>query len=114
MMIGVQGRDIPEEKTPNSNLVFLIDVSGSMYSNDKLPLVIESVNTLMDTMTENDRISVITYSGNERIVLAGARGNQTKTVETVTGMLDANGCTDGESGIRAAYELAEKLSLIHI
>lgn len=108
MMIGVQGRDIPEEKTPNSNLVFLIDVSGSMYSDDKLPLVIKSVNTLMDTMTENDRISVITYSGNERIVLAGARGNQTKTVETVTGMLDANGCTDGESGIRAAYELAEK------
>lgn len=108
MMIGVQGRDIPEEKTPDSNLVFLIDVSGSMYSDDKLPLVIKSVNTLMDTMTENDRISVITYSGNERIVLAGARGNQTKTVETVTGMLDANGCTDGESGIRAAYELAEK------
>lgn len=108
MMIGVQGRDIPEEKTPDSNLVFLIDVSGSMYSDDKLPLVIKSVNTLMDTMTENDRISVITYSGNERIVLAGARGNQTKTAETVTGMLDANGCTDGESGIRAAYELAEK------
>lgn len=108
MMIGVQGRDIPEEKTPNSNLVFLIDVSGSMYDKDKLPLAISSINTLMDTMSENDRISIITYSGNEQIVLAGARGNQKNTVKAMTDMLEAHGSTNGESGIKAAYELAEK------
>lgn len=107
MMIGVQGKDIPKEETPDSNLVFLVDVSGSMYSQDKLPLVVESINTLAETMSENDRISIVTYSGSEDIILAGAKGNQVNTVKAMTSLLEADGSTNGEGGIRAAYDIAE-------
>lgn len=107
MMIGIQGKDIAEAETPASNLVFLVDVSGSMDYEDKLPLVIESINTLAETMTEKDRISIVTYSGYERVILAGAKGNQKNTVKTLSGALSADGSTNGEGGIRAAYDLAE-------
>ena len=106
LMVGIQGKKL--EKTPASNLVFLIDTSGSMYSNDKLPLVIQSVKKLAKTMGENDRISIVTYSGEERVILAGAHGNQIKTISDLTSQLYANGVTNGESGINAAYALAEK------
>ncbi len=108
MMIGVQGRDIPNEETPDSNLVFLVDVSGSMDTEDKLPLVVESINTLAETMSENDRISIVTYSGYESVILAGAKGNQKNTVRAMTSLLRAEGSTNGEGGIRAAYDIAER------
>ncbi|MCH5193095.1 MAG: von Willebrand factor type A domain-containing protein [Oscillospiraceae bacterium] len=106
LMVGIQGREI--EKTPNSNLVFLIDTSGSMYSNDKLPLVKSSVKKLAGTMGKDDRISIVTYSGEERVIVAGANGNQIKMVSDLVSQLYANGSTNGESGINAAYALAEK------
>lgn len=106
LAVGIQGRDLTE--TPNSNLVFLIDVSGSMYSQDKLPLAVSSINMLTKTMGKDDRISIVTYSGEERVILAGAKGTQVKTVADLLSQLEANGCTNGESGINAAYELAEK------
>lgn len=108
MMIGVQGKDISLSETPASNLVFLVDTSGSMSSNDKLPLAVESINMLTQTMTDKDRISIVTYSGEESVLIAGAKGNQKNTVKTLTDMLYANGSTNGESGIQAAYAIAEK------
>ncbi|MGN0696922.1 MAG: von Willebrand factor type A domain-containing protein [Oscillospiraceae bacterium] len=108
MMIGIQGKDIAAEDTPASNLVFLVDTSGSMsWSDNKLPLVKESINMLTETLTENDRISIVTYSGDEHVVLAGAKGNQTRTVKAMTECMDAGGSTNGEGGIRAAYDIAE-------
>lgn len=107
MMIGVQGKDIAAEDTPDSNLVFLVDTSGSMDYANKIGLVKESINMLTKSLTENDRISIVTYSGDEHIVLAGAKGNQTRTVKAMTECMDAGGSTNGEGGIRAAYELAE-------
>ena len=106
LSIGIQGKDLAE--TPDSNLVFLIDTSGSMYSKDKLELAVKSIKMLSKTMSKNDRISIVTYSGEERVILAGARGTQIKTVADLLSMLEADGCTNGESGIKAAYELAEK------
>ncbi len=106
LSIGIQGAELAEE--PASNLVFLIDTSGSMDSEDKLELVKKSIKLLSKTMSENDRISIVTYSGSERIILAGANGNQVKTVSALTSILDANGSTNGEGGINAAYALAEK------
>lgn len=108
LKVGIQGRDLAE--TPASNLVFLVDTSGSMSwrSEEKIDLVIKSIKTLSKTMTDKDRISIVTYSGEERIVLAGAKGTQIKTVSAITSLLEADGSTNGESGINAAYALAEK------
>lgn len=107
MMIGIQGKNIAAEDTPASNLVFLVDTSGSMWDDKKLPLVKESINMLTETLTENDRISIVTYAGDEHVVLAGAKGNQTRTVKAMTECMDAGGSTNGEGGIRAAYDIAE-------
>lgn len=106
LAVGIQGKDL--EKTPSSNLVFLIDTSGSMSSPDKLELACKSIRMLSKTLTKNDRISIVTYSGEERVIVAGARGDQVKTVSALTSILEANGCTNGESGIQAAYAIAEK------
>ena len=106
LTVGIQGKDLAE--TPNSNLVFLVDTSGSMSWEDKLPLAVKSIKMLSKTMNKNDRISIVTYSGEERVILAGARGTQVKTVSDLTSLLDADGSTNGESGIKAAYALAEK------
>lgn len=108
LKVGIQGKDLIQ--TPASNLVFLVDTSGSMgwVREEKIDLVIKSIKTLSKTMTDKDRISIVTYSGEERIVLAGARGTQIKTVSAITSLLDTDGGTNGESGINAAYALAEK------
>lgn len=96
------------ENIPDSNLVFLVDVSGSMDNSDKLPLVKESIEMLTKNMSENDTISIVTYSGEERAVLAGAGGNCINAVTDLASCMEASGCTNGESGINAAYEIAEK------
>lgn len=108
LRIGVQGKDL--EKTPASNLVFLVDTSGSMGwgREEKIELVKKSINTLAKTMTKNDRISIVTYSGSESVIVAGARGTQVKTISKLTSLLDTNGGTNGEGGINAAYAVAEK------
>ncbi|MCM1329065.1 MAG: von Willebrand factor type A domain-containing protein [Ruminococcus sp.] len=108
LKVGIQGKDLAE--TPASNLVFLIDTSGSMGWNaeEKIELVKKSVNTLAQNLTSEDRISIVTYSGSESVILAGARGNQVKTVAKLTSLLDTNGGTYGEGGINAAYAVAEK------
>ena len=108
LKVGIQGKDLIE--TPASNLVFLVDTSGSMgwEKEEKIDLAIKSIKTLSKTMTDKDRISIITYSGEERVILAGAKGTQVKTVSALTSLLEAEGSTNGESGINAAYALAEK------
>ncbi|MCI7766523.1 MAG: von Willebrand factor type A domain-containing protein [Oscillospiraceae bacterium] len=104
--IGVQAAE-PEE-LPASNLVFLVDVSGSMDSEDKLPLVKESILKLAKNMDEEDKISIVTYSGEERVLLAGANADCIKAFTDISSCMEASGCTNGESGINAAYEIAEK------
>lgn len=96
------------EKIPDSNLVFLVDVSGSMDSEDKLPLVKQSIEMLSENMSSNDKISIVTYSGEERIILANADADCVKAITDVSSCMEANGCTNGERGINAAYEIAEK------
>ena len=96
------------EKIPDSNLVFLVDVSGSMDSEDKLPLVKESIEMLSENMSGDDKISIVTYSGEERIILANADADCVKAIADITSCMEASGCTNGESGINAAYRLAER------
>ena len=106
LMLGVQAKDV--EKEPDSNLVFLIDVSGSMYSTDKLPLVVDSLKKLTNEMTKNDRISIVTYSGQEKVVISGARGNMKNCIAELADTLEASGCTNGEAGINMAYDIAAR------
>lgn len=100
----------PAEPAPEtgSNLVFLVDVSGSMADADKLPLLQEAFATLVQGLGENDRVSLITYSGEERVVLEGASGADRQRILRAVGSLRAEGSTNGEAGLRTAYDVAER------
>ena len=105
LMLGLKAKDL--EKEPASNLVFLVDVSGSMSSKDKLPLLVESFKKLMNETTKSDRISIVTYSGCEKAVISGARGNMKNCIGDIADALYADGSTNGEAGINMAYEIAK-------
>lgn len=100
----------PAEPAPEtgSNLVFLVDVSGSMADADKLPLLQEAFATLVQGLGENDRVSLVTYSGEERVVLEGASGADRQRILRAVGSLRAEGSTNGEAGLRTAYDVAER------
>ncbi len=108
LMIGLKTQDIDYSRAPASNLVFLLDVSGSMYSDDKLPLLQEAFCMLAENLTEKDRISIVTYASEDRIVLDGAHGDQTRMIKKALNGLEAGGGTNGSRGIETAYALAEE------
>ena len=107
LMVGLKTEDINYDQAPPSNLVFLLDVSGSMYSDDKLPLLQKAFGLLAENLTEKDRVSIVTYAGDDQIVLKGAKGNQTKKIKKALNSLEADGSTNGSAGIETAYALAE-------
>ena len=100
----------PEQRAElaGSNLVFLIDVSGSMSSKDKLPLLQDAFAVLTNQLGENDRVSIVTYSGNEEVVLEGASGTDARSIQRAIDRLRASGSTNGEAGLKMAYEVAER------
>ena len=108
LLIGLQAQKLDAEALPASNLVFLIDVSGSMNSPDKLPLVQRSFMTLAENLGEDDRITIITYSGQETLVLDGVSGNEQARIMGALEELQASGCTNGEQALRMAYDAAER------
>lgn len=108
LLIGLKTQDIDYSHAPASNLVFLLDVSGSMYSDDKLPLLQESFGLLAENLTEKDRISIVTYASEDRIVLEGAHGDETRKIKKALDSLEAGGGTYGSKGIETAYALAEE------
>lgn len=108
LLVGMQAEKLDADSMPDSNLVFLIDVSGSMDSYDKLPLVKEAFMLLTEQLDENDRISIVTYASSDRVVLEGATGNDKQAISDAIYMLDAGGSTAGSAGITTAYEIAEK------
>ncbi|MBR1528154.1 MAG: VWA domain-containing protein [Oscillospiraceae bacterium] len=108
MLVGLQADKIDLTNRAPMNLVFLIDVSGSMYGEDRLGLVQKAVNMLAENLNANDRVSIVTYAGYESVVLEGAPGNDTQTITNAISNLEAGGSTAGEAGIKKAYEIAEK------
>lgn len=94
--------------TKGNNLVFLIDVSGSMRSEDKLPLLQQAFTFLTEALTRGDIVSIVTYSGREAVVLEGCDGTNTKKILNAIQNLEANGSTNGQAGIQRAYEIAKK------
>ena len=92
----------------SNNLVFLIDVSGSMSSTDKLPLLKKAFSYLVANLDADDTVSIVTYSGREDVVLDGASGIETNKIMNAINNLDASGSTNGEAGLTMAYQIAEK------
>ena len=110
LMVGIntKGFDDVLDERPAMNLVFLIDVSGSMYDDNKLPLVQKSFSMLTDNLTAADRVSIVTYAGSDEVVLEGADGNDRKKILRAINDLEAGGSTAGAAGINPAYDIAQK------
>ena len=106
--IAIQGMRLQNTEEIANNVVFLIDVSGSMNSANRLPLVIESMKLLLNKLGENDIISIVTYAGSDRIIADSVSGSETRRLTRMIDDLKAGGSTAGASGLRTAYELASK------
>ena len=107
---GIKGREIVREKRPVSNLVFLIDVSGSMQASNKLPLVKESLKLLLHQLDERDSVSYVVYAGSEGVVLPPTKMTESGRVQALQALesLESGGSTNGGAGIKRAYELASE------
>ena len=106
--IGIKGYDIAKTDQPNSNIVFLLDVSGSMNSSNKLPLVKQSVSLLLDSLKPRDKVSIVVYAGAAGTVLEPTNASNRTTIMNALKNLNAGGSTAGGAGIRLAYSLAEQ------
>lgn len=105
--IGLQGKEIPVDNLPSSNMVFLVDVSGSMDEPNKLPLLQASLGMLVDQLREKDKVAIVVYAGSAGMVLPSTNGlNKTKIKEAINN-LEAGGSTAGGEGIKLAYKIAK-------
>ena len=108
ILIGLQGKRIPTEKLPPSNLVFLIDVSGSMSDANKLPLLKSSFKLLVQQLREQDHVAIVVYAGAAGLVLPSTSGADKKKIIEALDHLEAGGSTAGGAGIRLAYQIAKE------
>jgi Ca-activated chloride channel family protein len=106
MKIGIKGFEVAAAQRPPANLVFLIDVSGSMQSPDKLPLLKNAFRLLTDQLTARDRVSMVVYAGSSGVVLEPTPGDQKHKIRAAIDRLEAGGSTNGAEGIERAYQLA--------
>jgi len=105
--IAVQADELDLSEVPDSNIVFLLDVSGSMNAANKLPLVKAALTMLTENLTERDKVSIVVYAGASGLILEGVRGSDTMRIERALAKLEAGGSTAGGEGIDLAYALAE-------
>lgn len=106
--VGLSGYDIDVSKRPAANLVFLIDVSGSMSGAGKLGLVKPAMQMLVNQLTENDTVSIVVYAGDSGVALEPTTGDKKSTINRAIQSLRSGGSTNGQAGIELAYALAEK------
>jgi Ca-activated chloride channel homolog len=106
LRIGLKGREVANEKRPASNLVFLLDVSGSMMPAERLPLVKQAMRLLVDKLTENDRVAIVIYAGGSGLALKSTPGNEKEKILRALEELQAGGSTNGAEGIELAYKIA--------
>lgn len=108
LMVGIKGYDVPKATLAPSNLVFLIDTSGSMDSPDKLPLVKAALRQLVPQLRSQDRVSIVVYAGSAGLVLPPTPGDRHGEILAALDRLDAGGSTNGGDGIRLAYAMARQ------
>ncbi|WP_231388226.1 YfbK domain-containing protein [Sphingobacterium hungaricum] len=108
LRIALKAKDIPKENLASSNLVFLIDVSGSMFGENRLPLVKSSLKMLVDQLRPTDKVSIVTYAGSAGIKLESTSGDQKMKIKLAIDELEAGGSTAGGAGLKMAYALARQ------
>ena len=108
LKIGLQGKNIPTNDLPASNLVFLIDVSGSMSDMNKLPLLKQSLKILVNELRAKDKVAIVVYAGAAGMVLKPTSGDEKKTIIEALDKLEAGGSTAGGAGIELAYKIASE------
>ncbi|MDQ8205304.1 VWA domain-containing protein [Pelagicoccus sp. SDUM812003] len=106
--IGLQGQVVSQAQRPAANLVFLVDVSGSMSSQNKLPLAQKALSLLVDQMRDDDRIAVVVYAGSSGVALPSTTANNKETIKHAIENLRSGGSTNGASGIESAYATAQR------
>ena len=108
LVIGLQAKEAQVKANTGNNLVFLIDVSGSMATSNKLPLLQQSFAYLLDNLGENDTVSIVTYASGEQVVLQGAKASERERILEALNGLDARGATNGQAGLAMAYDVASR------
>ena len=108
LRVNVQAMDVNARRAPASHLTFLVDVSGSMNEDSKLPLVKRSLKLLVDQLRSQDTVSLVTYAGATRVVLQPTSGANKSTLLAAIDELNAGGSTAGASGLKLAYDMARK------
>lgn len=106
--IGLQGYDLPRQTQPPLNLAFLVDTSGSMWGQDRLPLATKALNLLVDQLRPQDRVAIVAYAGSAGAVLAPTDGRSKLKIRCALGALRAGGSTAGGEGLALAYDLAKQ------
>ena len=104
--IGLKGREVPNENRGSSDLVFLLDVSGSMMPPERLPLVKQAMRLLVNQLTESDRVAIVVYAGGSGLALPSTPGNRKEQILSAIENLQAGGSTNGAQGIELAYRIA--------
>ncbi len=104
--IGLKGKEIATDKRGPSNLVFLLDVSGSMEPAERLPLIKQSMRLLVEKLTENDRVAIVVYAGASGLALPSTTGDQKEKILSALESLEPGGSTNGAEGIQLAYKIA--------
>ena len=108
LRVALKGKEIHRSERSATNLVFLLDVSGSMQDQNKLPLLKQGLTMMVQQLNENDSVSIVTYAGNAGVVLNPTSGDNKRQIEKAIETLNAGGSTNGSAGIELAYELAQK------
>ena len=106
LRVGLKGKEIARKARPASNLVFLLDVSGSMADENKLPLLKTTMTMLIGELSENDRVTIVTYAGDAGLKLEPTSGDQKQKITDAINSLSAGGSTNGSAGIELAYQKA--------
>ena len=107
MFVGVKAQELESDEEIVNNLVFLIDVSGSMFDDDKLPLLQKAFTELVKNLPDEGTVSIVTYAGDDRVILEGESLANKDTIIRAINNLEAGGSTNGEAGIKKAYQIAE-------